>query len=114
RTPMTAETLYTTGRSHGRCRRGRPVSKFSAKWRNVPDVTAMPTHWNRIHGKRASADAEGARRTIASPRSQIANAAARNANGRRVGVWGTRATMYTARPAVAIRLAAEARPQRVI
>src|SRR5438445_13862074 len=42
RTPMTTETLYTTGRSHGRCRRGRPVSKLSAKWRNVPAVTAMP------------------------------------------------------------------------
>src|SRR2546428_795024 len=49
RTPTIAETPYTAGRSHGRCRRGRPESKFSAKWRNVPDVTAMPTHWNRIH-----------------------------------------------------------------
>src|SRR2546425_1830424 len=114
RTPTTAETLYTARRSQGRCRRGRPESKFRAKWRNVPDVTAIPTHWNRIHGRRASGDAEGARRTIASPRSQIANAAARNANGRRVGVCGTRAIMYTARAAVAIRLAAEARPHRVI
>ena len=51
---------------------------------------------------------------MASPRSQIANDAARRANGSRVGVRGTRATMYAARAAVAMRLAAEATPQRVI
>ena len=93
RAATTPETLYTTGRSHGRSRDGRPVAKFRAKWRNVPEVRAIPIHWNRIHGSRTSGDAAGAKRTTASPRSQIANDAARTANGRRVGVRGTRATM---------------------
>jgi hypothetical protein len=114
RVATTAETPYVTGGSHGRDRNGWPVAKFRAKWRNVPEVRAIPTHWTRIHGRRAAGDASGAKRTTASPRSHIANATVRSANGRRVGVCGTRATMYAARAVVAIRLAADAIPQRVI
>src|SRR2546427_12054656 len=72
RTPTIAETLYTAGRRQKRCRSPRPVSKISPKWRNRPHVTAVPTQWNQVHGRRASGEADGARRTIASPRSQIA------------------------------------------
>src|SRR3989449_3686616 len=110
----TAETAYTIGRRQRAWRRGFPAEKLSAKWRNVPDVRLIPTHWRRIQGPRESSDAAGANRTTASPRSHIANATIRRTKGSRVGVRGTRATMYATRAAVAMRLAALAKPHGFI